>query len=88
VSHRSSDDRNGHVIFVLLTVEMSHQLTGSGEQYLQGQQNLSNRRDNSTFAVLDGNACDETAPCSSCDPTNNSYTVWPGPWLRLVEARR
>ena len=71
---------NGHVIFVLLNGgDVATNLTGKlastiskvNKIYLQPSP------DNSTFAVLDGNACDGNGALFELpNPTNNSYTIW------------
>ena len=71
---------NGHVIFVLLnggdvatnlTGKLASNISKVNKIYLQPSP------DNSTFAVLDGNACDGNGALFELpNPTNNSYTVW------------
>jgi hypothetical protein len=71
---------NGHVIFVLLnggdvatnlTGKLASNISKVNKIYLQPSP------DDSTFAVLDGNACDGNGALFELpNPTNGSYTIW------------
>src|SRR5215831_2877391 len=71
---------NGHVIFVLLNGgDVATNLNGKLASNISKVNKiyLQQAPDNTTFAVLDGNACDGNGALFELPtPTNNAYTIW------------